>query len=352
MSISHLTLENFRSYSKKDFDFSPKTSIIIGPNGFGKTNILEAIYFLASGKSFRSSSLSQLVRWGQDYTIVSGDIDHSRLEVQLSRLNSEQILSRKFLLNSVPQTRKNYLGTLKVVIFEPEDIRLTTGSPSRRRDFLDLIFLIFEWRYATALSQYRRALKHRNKLLDLIKEGKASSAELFYWNQSLVKNCDIIHQFRLQFIRSANNFFASHLHPEIQTFSLSYKPSFLNENILESNYHRDLVQGHTTSGSHLDDFSIQSSLFSAPDKNIAFWGSRGQQRLAVLALRLAQIYYLEETYHDRPLLLLDDIFSELDVSHKQLVVGVCSKYQTIITSSDESSLHLLPNSHQINLLQT
>lgn len=353
MSLSRLTLENFRSYKKDTFEFSPQNNIIIGPNGSGKTNILEAIYFLASGKSFRSSSLSQLIAWNQDYIIVSGNIDQTQLEVQLSYPVQGRNLSRKFLIDSIPKTRKSYLGNLKVVLFEPEDIRLTTGSPSRRRDFLDLIFLTFEWRYAAALSQYHRALKHRNELLDTIREGKASSSELFYWNQSLIKNCQIIHDFRHQFIDSANIFFASHPHPEIQTFFLSYKPNHLSQAILDSSFRQDLAFGHTTAGSHRDDFSLQSKLFSSVlDKNVAFWGSRGQQRLAVLAIRLAQINYLEEIYKSRPLLLLDDIFSELDANHRQLVIKICSEYQTIITSSDESSANLLPNSKQINLLQT
>ncbi|MFA6518024.1 MAG: DNA replication and repair protein RecF [Candidatus Shapirobacteria bacterium] len=352
MALTSLTLENFRSYTKSTFEFSPKTNIIIGPNGSGKTNILEAIYFLASGKSFRSSSLSQLVAWNQNYAIVSGNINRSQLEVQLSYPTQGRNLSRKFLIDSISKTRKSYLGNLKVVLFEPEDIRLTTGSPSRRRDFLDLIFLTFEWRYASSLSQYHRALKHRNELLDLIRKGQSSQSELFYWDQSLIKNCQIIHYFRHQFIDSANIFFASHPDPEIQTFYLSYKPNHLSQTILDSCLHQDLAFGHTTAGSHRDDFSLQSKLFSSvSDKNIAFWGSRGQQRLAVLAIRLAQINYLEEIYKSRPLLLLDDIFSELDTNHRQLVVKICSEYQTIITSSDKSSPILLPNSNQINLLQ-
>jgi DNA replication and repair protein RecF len=353
MSLSRLTLENFRSYKKDTFEFSPQNNIILGPNGSGKTNVLEAIYFLASGKSFRSSSLFQLITWNQNYVIVSGTIDKLRPEVQLCYSAQGRNLSRKFLIDSIPKTRRSYLGNLKVVLFEPEDIRLSTGSPSRRRDFLDLIFLTFEWRYATALSQYNRALKHRNELLDSIREKKASSSELFYWDQSLIKNCQIIHDFRHQFINSANSFFASHSNPEIQTFFLSYKPSLLSQEILDSSFHQDLTFGHTATGCHRDDFSLQSNLFSSvQDKNIAFWGSRGQQRLAVLATRLAQINYLEKTHKSRPLLLLDDIFSEFDTDHRQLVIEICSEYQTIITSSDKSSINFLPNSKQINLLQT
>lgn len=342
MQLSTLTLENFRSYPKKTFGFSPQVNLILGHNGSGKTNILESIFFLASGKSFRSSSAAQLISWDQSYTIVTGLLDGLRLEVQLVRPANSHSLSRQFLLDSIVKTRKNYLGTLKVVIFEPDDIRLVTGSPTRRRNYLDSIFLSSEWRYSTALSQYHRALRHRNELLDLIRVGQAAKTELFYWDQSLIKNNDIIEKFRHQFVSSANQFFSSHSHPEIRTLSLDYYSSPLTQSRLDDNYSQEIVRGYTAFGCHRSDFSLNSTSFSTADQNLAFWGSRGQQRLAVLALRLAQINYLEEVYSQQPLLLLDDIFSELDIEHRQLVVDICHKYQTILTSAEDSATSLLP----------
>ncbi|MCX6726551.1 MAG: DNA replication and repair protein RecF, partial [Candidatus Shapirobacteria bacterium] len=315
MHLSHLTLENFRSYSKVAFDFEPKINLIIGPNGSGKTNILESIYFLASGKSFRSSSSLQLVNWDQSYTIVQGTLiknsEPVELEVQLSQNPSTSSLSRKFLADNVVKTRSKYLGTLRTVIFEPEDIRLVTGSPTRRRDFLDSVFQTSEWRYASALSQYHRALQNRNQLLDLIRDHQAAITELFYWDQSIVKNAEILQNYRQNFIKSANNFFFSHSHPEIREISINYQPSIITADKINKLQNQEIAQGYTLVGPHRDDFSLDSLHFNTPDKNLAFWGSRGQQRLAVLALRLAQINYLEETYHELPILLLDDIFSEL-----------------------------------------
>lgn len=339
MYLSKLLLENFRSYNRQLFEFDPLVNLIIGPNGSGKTNILESIYFLASGKSFRSSSGSQLIHWDAPFTSVRGKISHKNeepveAEVQLIRDPQRVSLSRKMLIDKVVKTRKNYLGILKTVVFEPEDIRLVNGSPTRRRDFLDSIFLTSEWRYAASLSQYHKALKHRNELLDLIRDGKASKTELFYWDQSLIKNADIIESYRQNFIRSANSFFTGHSNQEIQNLSVRYIASVVNQEKLDQNYQQELTQGYTLSGPHRDDFSLNSSVFSTPDKNLAFWGSRGQQRLAVLALRLAQINYLEETYHQKPVLLLDDIFSELDPEHQQLVIKICQTYQTFFTSAD------------------
>lgn len=352
MHLSKLILENFRSYLNHTLEFDSKINLILGPNGSGKTNILEAIYFLSCGKSFRSTSLSQLINWQSNFTSVRGktlkNSEPVELEAQLIKDPTKISLSRKFLIDQVIKTRPKYLGVLKTVVFEPEDIRLVTGSPTRRRDYLDSVFSSTEWRYAQSLSQYHRALKHRNELLDQIREGKSQRSELFYWNQSLIKNANIVHTFRQNFVKSVNLFFKNHLFSEIQTLSLNYHPSILTEEKLANNYVFELNCGYTQSGIHRDDFSFDNSIFSADDKNLAYWGSRGQQRLAVLALRLAQINFLEESYSQKPILLLDDIFSELDPEHRQLIINICQKYQTIFTSADPEITQILS---QANLIQ-
>jgi len=356
MYLSKILLQNFRSYENQLFEFDPKLNLILGPNGCGKTNILEAIFFLASGKSFRSSSQSKLINWNSYFSsvrakLVDNQSETNEIEVRIAKDPKSLIssVSRKFLIQKVIKTRKKYLGTIKTVIFHPDDIRLVTGSPTRRRDFLDNIFSQTEWRYTSALSQYHKALKHRNELLDQIRLNLAQENELYYWDQVLVKNAGIIYDFRNKFIKSANSFFSNHPDSQINNISLNYHPSILTEEKLKKNYDLDLKRGHTQAGIHRDDFDFDNSIFPSSDKNLAFWGSRGQQRLAVLALRLAQINYLEETYTDRPILLLDDIFSELDFDHQQLVASVCRKYQTIFTSSDTESVKILPNSKLIQL---
>lgn len=341
MYISKILLQNFRSYEKKLVEFDQKANLILGKNGSGKSNLLEAIYFLSSGKSFRLSSSGQLIKWGEKNSSVRAKIvdkhGENEVEVQLWReVNGS--LKRRFLIDKVIKTRAKYWGKVKIVVFEPEDLRLINGSPGRRRDFLDSIFANTEWRYASALSQYHKALKNRNELLDIIAGGKAQKTELFYWDQSLIKNAEIIQNFRINWVRSANLFFSGHQDKEISKLSINYEASAITEEKLERLYPLELAAGHSKCGPHLDDFSIDFEDFQTEDKNLAFWGSRGQQRMAVLALRLAQINYLEQQYHEEPILLLDDIFSELDQNHRQIVVNICQKYQTIFTSTEKINL--------------
>ncbi|MFA6361434.1 MAG: DNA replication and repair protein RecF [Candidatus Shapirobacteria bacterium] len=357
MYLSKILLQNFRSYTNQLFEFDPKINLILGPNGSGKTNILESIFFLASGKSFRSSSQSKLINWNSYFASVMAKLvknpDKETNEIEVRIVNDPKSaissISRKFLIQKVVKPRKKYLGIIKTVVFHPEDIRLVTGSPTRRREFLDNIFSQTEWRYTSALSQYHKALKHRNELLDQIKLNLSSPNELFYWDQVLIKNANIIHDFRINFVKSANSFFSNHSDSQINTISINYHPSVLTEEKLKKNYVIDLKRGHTQAGIHRDDFSFDNSIFPALDKNLAFWGSRGQQRLAVLVLRLAQINFLEQTYLDKPILLLDDIFSELDPEHQQLVTTVCQDYQTIFTSPDPESAKILSTSKIIQL---
>ena len=353
MHLSSLSLQNFRSFKQKDFKFSSKTNLILGNNGAGKTNLLEAIDLLTSGTSFRQVSLSKLIHWQQSFTTIQTALnqagDSTKLEVQLIKRPDFASISRKFLIADNPKTRKEFLGTLKTVIFFPEDIRLTTGSPGRRRRFLDSVFTGIDWRYSQSLTQYTKALNHRNELLDQIRQNQSSPKELWFWDQSLIKNDEIIHKFRQLFINFANQFFQKHPHSEIQKIFLNYQPRPLSPVVLQKNYSLDLKRGYTQSGNHRDDFSFDSFIFPDPDKNLANWGSRGQQRLAVLALRLAQIEFIKFQKKQNPVLLLDDIFSELDDNHRRLVGQVSSNHQTFFTSSEDNVASFLNSPHLIKL---
>ena len=349
MYLTSLTLENFRSHQKSSFTFDPKINLIIGPNGSGKSNLLESIFFLAHLKSFRSSTIRELISWQQAYSIIRATNVFHQNPIQLEIKITSLPLQKKLFIGSVNKTRKTYIGHLQIVAFQPEDIRLVAGSPTRRRDFLDSVFLQSEWRYHQALIQYHKALRHRNELLNLINSGQASSADLFYWDQSLVKNSEIIFHYRQSFIQYVNSFFKNHSFDKIRSMSLTYRPSTLTSLRLSSSLNLDLSTGFTHFGPHRDDFSFDNSLFGQTDNNVATWGSRGQQRLAVLALRLAQIDYFYRTFQQKPILLLDDIFSELDAEHQKLVISLTTEFQTIFTSAEKSIKKILPNAKIISL---
>lgn len=353
MYLSSLMLKNFRNHLNAKFSFSSNCNIIYGQNGSGKSNILEAIYVLSTGKSFLPHTISELITWENTYSLVSGQIQQldgpTNLEVQLIREPTLKTSTRKFLLDTVPKPRSKYLGQFKLVVFQPDDLRLITGSPTRRREYLDQVLSSFSWQYHAASLQYTRALKHRNVLLDLIFNGKASPEQLFIWDQSLIKNGEFIQSQRQKFIAYLNSFFQFNLHLEIQKLSLLYLPSLISNHSLLANRELDIRRGSTSLGPHRDDFLAQSNLFHNLDRALLHWGSRGQQRLAVLAMKLGEIEYLKELHQSNPVLLLDDIFSELDHEHKLLVTNLSENYQTIYTSSDLDIGKILPKAQIINL---
>jgi DNA replication and repair protein RecF len=278
-----------------------------------------------------------------------GKTADNKLEVQLYKKPGKTTISRNFKLDESLKPRLKYLGTLKCVIFQPDDLRLITGSPTRRRDYLDDILSPLHWQYHQALTNFHKALKHRNELLDLIFLAKAKPDELHFWDSELIRSSQIICHFRNSFVSLANTFFASSSNPEIALLSIQYQPIPITANGLTASYPLDLRRGSTQLGPHREDFSFHSSLFNTSDTNLLHWASRGQERLAVLALKLAEINYIKITFNQSPILLLDDIFSELDPEHRQLVVDICSTHQSFITSAESGVESLLPSSNIINL---
>lgn len=337
MILTTLKLKNFRNYLEGEFSFSPSTNLVLGANASGKTNLLEAIFLLAQGKSFKAETNYQLISWGKLASLIEGELKEKNqsltLTVRLVTQPGEKKVKKLFLVNGVNKTRTQFLSFFHLVLFRPEDIRIVTGSPTRRREFLDLSLTSFDWRYSKTLSLYRRALKQRNQLLDKIRQGKANKKELFFWDQTLIKNGQLIFNARQELIEKFNQFLKTNPEKEIRRLSLRYQPNFLSEKKLIANFSRDLQQGFTSCGPHKDDFIIEDQQFASSEKNIAFWGSRAQQRLAILALRLAQINLIREKTGQQPLLLLDDIFSELDQNHQQLLTRIINRGQVIVTAT-------------------
>lgn len=321
MTLSFLSLQQFRSYQKRSFEFSPDITLIVAPNAAGKTNILEAIYLLATGKSFRADVDAEMIQWDGQFARVKGTAGDTKLEVLLTP-------TKKYLVNGITRRQIDFVGNLRAVLFWPEHMELVTDSPSLRRRYLDSVLVQVDREYRRNLMSYERGLRQRNRLLDLVNEGKAARSQLLFWDQLLIKSGAYITDTRAQYI----DFINSYTLPAV-SYKLNYDKSVISEARLEQYKDQEVLAAATLVGPHRDDMK-----FFITDRSLSSYGSRGEQRLAILWLKLAEVSFIQEKTGDRPILLLDDIFSELDQEHKMLVMEVIDKQQTIITSADPAIL--------------
>ncbi len=323
MTLSDLTLTHFRSYTKRSFAFSPDTTLIIGPNTAGKTNILEAIMLLSMGKSFRADADAEMVQWKAEFGRVKGTGGDTTVEVVLTP-------TKKFLVNGIPRRQIDFVGNLRAVLFWPEHLELVTDSPSLRRKYLDSVLIQVDREYRRNLLSYERGLRQRNRLLDLINEGKAHRHQLQFWDQLLIKAGGYLTDKRAALIDFINGYHVSGI-----IYHVAYDKSVISESRLAQYKDEEVAAGSTLVGPHRDDFLVTKN-----DLDLSKYGSRGEQRLAILWLKLAELSYIEKEAEERPLLILDDIFSELDVPHRELVLNLLDKQQTIVSSAEEEVVAL------------
>lgn len=339
MILASLTLQQFRSYAKKTLTFSSDTTLIVGVNTAGKTNILEAIYYLATGKSFRADQDQESVRWGADVATIRGKIgesDETRLELLITRgeVQGRTVPSKKYLVNGVPRRQVDFIGNLRAVLFWPEHLELVTDSPSLRRRYLDSVLIQVDREYRRNLLSYERGLRQRNKLLDLINEGKATRNQLLFWNQLLIKSGAYITDKRLEFITFINDYRISNV-----AYRIDYDKSVISEARLTQYAAEEVAAKATLVGPHRDD--MQFIISKDTERNLSKFGSRGEQRLAILWLKLAEVAFVESKTGERPILLLDDIFSELDDAHRDYVMNIIGKQQTIVTAAEATMIDLI-----------
>src|SRR3990167_10002689 len=332
MFVKHLSLQNFRNYSKADFNFSQSTTLIVGPNTSGKSNLIEAVFFLASGRSFRTDKDDQLVKLNKGIARIKAKAEDKNLEVMIVKEGEEgQLRSfKKYLVNGVNKRKADFVGNFFAVLFAPNDLEIIIGSPGRRRDFIDNILIQTDRDYRLARSFYEKGLRIRNALLHKAKEtGIKSGKEFAYWDNLLIVQGQKITKKREDFIGYLND-----SKKEILNFELFYDKSVISKERLLQYKDAEIGSGITLVGPHRDDFII--NLIEGKAKHdIKFFGSRGQQRLAILQLKILELNYIEQKTQNKPTLLLDDIFSELDGEHINLVLEIIGTQQTIITTTHE-----------------
>jgi DNA replication and repair protein RecF len=328
--LKSIFLQNFRSYKKAEFSFE-KTTLIIGPNTSGKSNLIEAIYLLSTGKSFRTDKDVQMLAFKEEVGRVRGILEDEEIEVVITngQVNGGSQY-KKFLVNGVSKRRVDFAGHLLTVLFSPQDLEIIVDSPSLRRNFLDEILEQVDRDYRVALIAYTKALRQRNALLELAREtGTRNEKQLEYWDNLVIENGNVITQKREEFINFLNS-----SAKDIFDFIVEYDKSTVSKQRLLQYRNEELAAGVTLVGPHRDDFSIH--MFNNTRNtthDIKFFGSRGQQRLAILQLKALELLFVEKTLGERPTLILDDIFSELDEDHIVLILEQIGKQQTIMTTT-------------------
>ncbi|CAN5316700.1 DNA replication/repair protein RecF [soil metagenome] len=324
--IHKIHLQNFRNLGDQVFSFSDKITVIVGQNGTGKTNLLESIFLISFGKSFKSVKDIDLINEKKEFARIKALItDKIKLEILFTKTNR-----KKLLINGVPKRLVDFTGNLKVVLFAPQDLDLVTSGPSLRRKFLDTVLSLVDKDYHRAIISYEKGLRQRNKLLFRIREEGLSRSQLLFWNQLLIKNADYIASSREDLINFINFHKEEFLSNEYQ---LEYDKSAISEARLEQYANAEIASATTLVGPHRDDF-----MFKFKEHNLDVFGSRGEQRMAILWLKLAELSFVEKKVGEKPTLLLDDIFSELDENHRKIVFEVCKNQQTIITTADPDFL--------------
>ncbi len=324
MFLKNLNLTNFRNYSALFVDFDNRPTVLVGNNAAGKSNILEAIYLLSTTKSQRVETEDELIRQGEEFLRVEGFIDEpeTALMVLINKPTAEVSFRKRVLVNGISRRVVDFIGNLPAVIFYPSDINMVTGPPSLRRWHLDLGLAQIDPQYKRDLTLYEQFLTARNRVLKAVREGKARLDELDYWTNELVNKGKSISQKRKVLFEFINK-----LEKPLGEFRFEYKQSEISLERLQETNGREIAAAATLIGPHRDDFVVMLE-----GRHLSHFGSRGEQRTATLAFKLAQLEYMAKILGKRPILLLDDVFSELDGEHRAHVVEVVGKQQTIIAT--------------------
>lgn len=341
MKINKLLLENFRNHKEFVLDLEGQSVLIVGENGTGKTNLLEAIHLLSVTKSPRTTYDRDVITYGKNYAriaanvIPNGEVQNLELFVIKSD-RSENSSTKKVKVDKVKKSLTDFAGTINTVLFTPHNVELFTQSPSKRRGYLDSIFYQMDKNYKRKHRDYKKAMRQRNKLLDKIREFGTGEDQLPYWDDKLIETGKLIQKRRRQFLDFAEknlNNYADDLNTQKVEYEIIYEANIINKEKVQQKRKAEIGSARTLIGPHRDDFLIKFN-----NHALSSFGSRGQKRTTILSLKMCEIDFINKLLGKRPILLLDDIFSELDGRHKKAVTNIIDMQQTIITTADENDL--------------
>ena len=342
MKINVLKIHNFRNYEKATLNFNEHLNIIYGKNGVGKTNLVEAIYALAITKSFRTNNDKNLIKIGEVSTKIEGVVEKNTESNYQVIINEE---GKKVKIdNNIISKISDYIANINVVLLEPEEQMIFKSSPQNRRKKLNMEISQLKKDYILYLNNYNKTLKQRNFYLrEAYINGNSSQEYLDILTDKLVDLGLKIHNLRKEYLDNINIYINEKYHEIMSSGELEvkYVSDYNNkskENIIanyQKNYNREVIMGKTLSGIHHDDV-----IFMLSKKNIAEWGSNGQQKNAIFAYKLAEIEIIKETTNDYPILILDDLFSALDNEKiKNIIKLLNDNIQTFITTTDLNKIN-------------
>lgn len=345
MKLTKLDITNFRNYDNLSLEFED-VNILVGKNGVGKTNILESIYVLAITKSHRSYLDKNLIKEDKDFTKITGSVNKkgkkNTYELVISAKGKKVSINKNIL-----RRISDYLSNFTAILFCPDDLDLIKGSPSERRKFLNIEIGQLNNKYIATLNDYNQLIKNRNEYLKNITFNNYNAEYLSVINNQIATKASIIYDYRYKFLRKVEE---NLIKMYDEQFKIPIKIEFSNNceiidetdnikekilNKLNKNLKKEIILGSTQYGPHKDDFDI-----ILDGKNIRDYGSQGQQRLVVLGLKISELSIFKETTGEYPVLLLDDVFSELDIEKRNKIIALVNDdVQVFITSTDVKNIN-------------
>ena len=341
MWIKDIKIKNFRNYINEEISFNKNINVFYGENAQGKTNIIESIFLCGIGKSFRAKSDNEMINFNYENAII--EIEFQKKDRD-GKIKIELGQKKNIYLNGIKLKKiSELLGNINLVIFTPEDINILKGSPQERRKFLDIMISQLRPNYLNCLTLYLKTLEQRNNYLKQIKESKKDENLLEIWDEKLAEYGELIYKYREEFIEKIKNKIEN-IHNLItenkEKIKIEYisncknKEEFLK--LLKERRKLDIIKGFTTKGIHRDDFKIYIN-----EKEIDIYGSQGQNRTAMLSLKLSELEVIKDEIGEEPILLLDDFMSELDSKRRKNFIENINNTQIIITCTEKLTLENL-----------
>lgn len=339
MYIKKIKLNNFRNYSSQEIELTNSINLFVGYNAQGKTNILEAIFICAIGKSFRAKKEKELIKINEENATIEIEYEKSDRE---GKIKIELNEKKSIFINGIKQNKlSDILGNINIVMFSPDDIEILKNGPAKRRRFLNILISQLRPKYVYCLNMYIKTLEQRNNYLRQIKMESKPKEMLEIWDEKLAEYAEYVYNYRNEFIEKIKNKI-NKIHKDItdntEEIKIKYITDFENKDKylkeLKKSMEQDIIKGFTTKGIHRDDFYVFIN-----GKQVNIYGSQGQNRTVILSLKLSELEIVHDEIGEYPILLLDDFMSELDNKRRENLLKNISNTQIIITCTDEFTIH-------------